>query len=134
LEGETLDKQEEVSLKDAFLEKEYRFATLNGIILQFIQQYTGISFINLFSGIMFQNMKDKGKLDFSIPIAILILLWINCLASFSSSLPSKMFGQRKTLLGGQFLMIICHAFLVVFNQFEMSILVIIMLILFLLAF
>lgn len=79
-------------------------------------------------------MKDQGKFDGSIPIAILILLWINCLASFWSSMPSKKFGQRKTLLGGQICMFICHALLVIFNQLEMSVLVIITLTLFLIAF
>ena len=79
-------------------------------------------------------MKDKGKFSGSIPIAILILLWINCFASFGSSIPSVRFGQRKTMLGGQILMLICHALLVVFNQLEMSVFVIITLTLFVIAF
>lgn len=109
-------------------------STSNAVIMQFFQQYSGISFINIFSAMMLNNMRKKGQFSLRVEYATLILLLINSLASFGSSYTSKAYGQKRTLFTGQCMMFACLLSCVAFIQLNMSIMVILTLIMFLISF
>ena len=69
MKDEGNDDQVIVSAKDAFFHKKYRFATFNIGMLAFLNQFSGITIILLYSSQIFKDLESKGQFNLSVPIA-----------------------------------------------------------------
>ena len=134
LKSQTSQPSSDVSISEALTSKVYRRATWNSQALAAFDQLTGVSGVVLFSTNILLEMQQQGKFDIPISWAIQAVGFFNLAFSFLGQYPMKKFGQRTTLLAGQYTMVACLFGIVVFSIQEMSSMILVSITVFILAF
>ena len=91
------DQKEDVSIKDALVHKMYRRATWNGIVTCFLDQFTGITALMIYSTVIFKSMKDQGTYKLSLSLTTQLINISNWLGCFLVNIPGKFFSQKHIL-------------------------------------
>ena len=91
IRGTLSDQKGDVSIKDALVNKKYRRATWNGIITCFLDQFTGIVALLIYSTAIFKSMKDEGTYKLSLSLTTQLINISNWLGCFLVNIPGKYF-------------------------------------------
>lgn len=98
----------------------YRRSTLNGVLLTFFNQFTGITGIVIFSTTIFTEMRDKGAFDIPIMVAVHIINVACFVGSILCSIPPRYFSQKQVLQGGLFILCLSKVLIAVFIQIKFN--------------
>lgn len=128
------EQKEDVSIKDALISKKYRRGTWNGVITCFLDQFTGITALMIYSTVIFKSMKDQGKYKLSVSLTLQLINISNWIGCFLVNIPGKFFSQKQILQGGLFIMLISQVLNIIFVTYEINYGTIVMMAVFLLAF
>ena len=89
---------DKVSLYDALLSKQHRYASWNALALGFTCEFTGINTLVLFSTNIFIKMKATGGLAVPVIVAVQIVNTLKTTALFFSWAPTKLLGMRGGMI------------------------------------
>lgn len=124
--GSSTGGSDGISTYEAFTSRKYRLASINSFFLGFLQQFTGISVLMIFSVQIFQDMKAKGDFSADIKTTVQLVNFANFFASFFGCFFMKKFGQKQTLLIGNHFIAACMWLITAFIFFKKSMGIIIM--------
>jgi MFS transporter, SP family, arabinose:H+ symporter len=110
-----------VSFRDALLSKKYRRSSWNTVVLAWLHQFCGNSVVMLFSTKIFLFMELQGQLTIPVYLANILLYLSAVLVSFFASVPQQYFGQRKTLLFGQSMMVLSLTCTTIFSLLDIGV-------------
>lgn len=132
---QSMDKgTSDLTLKDGLFNERYRTATWINIVYMIFHELTGINVINLYSGQMLKEMQGHG--GSLTPRQGTYLIGIaNCLTNLSATLFTvKHVGRRTLVIYGHFAMAVAHLLLGVFNNHHQDNMVLVMMMLFIVAY
>lgn len=79
-------------------------------------------------------MKKRGNFDFPVNVAVQIVNGILFLVAFLSPIAFEKFSQRKCLIFGVSMALIAQICIVIFNEYSLDVLVLIMILIFIIGF
>ena len=107
-----INSYQDVSFKELF--SNYRSRLLLGTMLMVAQQLSGVNAVVTESSTLYDYNGDTEQVKILTVINSVVLF----IAAFASGWTSDIFGRRSTILGGNFLCVICMLLMAVFMQFS----------------